>query len=201
MVLATNGDACSHWIKTTHITTFVTLNRILLEQNHMPFCDPDESVTQPERLIVDTCTRLCLDRSDGGARDVNRNLKTTGRAGTESHIFLSGALRKEGQAGYLPLHAWLDWEPHSFYLTLLSVQRPATIHETCQAFAQLSTMGREHCPSVAEPTFFDHLPEAALAQSLPFMLVKRFISVGPKMYNSSWVSVSNRGHDIWLLVG
>ena len=86
-VLATNGDACFHWIKTSHITTFVTLNRILLEQNHMPFCDPDESVTQPERLIVDTCTRLCLDRSDGGARDVNRNLKATGRAGTELHIF------------------------------------------------------------------------------------------------------------------
>ena len=141
----------------------------------MPFYDPEESVTQPERLIVDTCTRLCLERLDGVARDVNRNLQTTEREQGQNHTFLPDALREEEQVRYLPLPARLDWEPHSLdlgnYIFALPVQRPTTIHVTCHGFAQLSTKGREHCPSVAEPAFFNHVPVAALAQSLPFTLM------------------------------
>ena len=75
------------------------------------------------------------------------------------------------------------------YIFALSAE---TSHDPCDlsGFRAAFHNGARALSSVAEPTFFDHLPEAALAQSLPFtlMLVKRFISVGPKMYNSSWVN-------------
>ena len=45
---------------------------VLRDQNHMPFCDPHEDVTQPERLYRRHCARLCLIHSDGGAGDVHR---------------------------------------------------------------------------------------------------------------------------------